>query len=680
MPDLISVYKTGPATTFVLGADLLRVDEDRNVSVLRCYLKATNGPGGSTGSYFNDAGEQQGHIENLIHWGTHSGRPFMPSGVANGSVRWLDVWDVEVGHGADGRRGSVTFRQYLGYGGVNESAYAEFGGFPRIAKPPATPPAPTLSHVTTTSVRVNGSREFDDGGAGIEGWQFQAATNTSFTSGVVTRDHDGEILDVDGLVPGRRYYFRYRARNRRGWSPWAGSPDVFVGLPAPDFQSWTQNTSGALVAVWGPPDPATSLSGYRVQIARNEGFTEGVQTFDVGNVNVLTIPGLAGGRYWWARVAARTAGGVNEYSDPLRRMLILSSGNLDSWTRLGTIPSSMAAFTAEGLRRGTDDGRQAIWVENLANSASSLPAGVGLQRRVSGLTIGNAYRFTAYGETADADVPAKVYKLRVVGEGDGPATTLSATGRRSLGTVEFVADATSAVLQIMLASTVTTAGAAESVERVAFTGMRLVELVTDYPVRLRETVYESSLANHFDLVCNSVGGSWYVGQDGVTRFRLPGAALPTSFVFTDTDDDNALHYIDVSASYDTRGMVNRLDVTNYGVDEDRKNEQNDELVRVDQASINSYGVRSARLETNLYGVAPYDESLNARLAALLADSGTPRLFISSVTWNAQENIAAANALDVGQRVTVRFNGEEQDSQIVSLQHDITPKRWIVTVA
>ncbi|MFL0202127.1 hypothetical protein ACHFI2_16310, partial [Exiguobacterium acetylicum] len=146
------------------------------------------------------------------------------------------------------------------------------------------------------------------------------------------------------------------------------------------------------------------------------------------------------------------------------------------------------------------------------------------------------------------------------------------------------------------------------------------------------------------------------------------------------DDDNALHYIDVSASYDTRGMVNRLDVTNYGVDEDRKNEQNDELVRVDQASINSYGVRSARLETNLYGVAPYDESLNARLAALLADSGTPRLFISSVTWNAQENIAAANALDVGQRVTVRFNGEEQDSQIVSLQHDITPKRWIVTVA
>ena len=81
---------------------------------------------------------------------------------------------------------------------------------------------------------------------------------------------------------------------------------------------------------------------------------------------------------------------------------------------------------------------------------------------------------------------------------------------------------------------------------------------------------------------------------------------------------------------------------------------------------------------NLWDQAPYDDSLNDRLAELLADAAEPRLFISAVRWNAQENPAAANALDVGQRVTVRFNGTEQDSQIVTLQHDITPRRWLVT--
>ena len=100
---------------------------------------------------------------------------------------------------------------------------------------------------------------------------------------------------------------------------------------------------------------------------------------------------------------------------------------------------------------------------------------------------------------------------------------------------------------------------------------------------------------------------------------------------------------------------------------------------VEQSSIDAFGVRSGRLEVNLWDRAPYDESLTDRLGTLLAEAAEPRLFVSSFRWNAQENLPAANALDVGQRITVRFNGVEQDSQIVALQHDITPRRWIITV-
>ena len=680
MPDLISVYKTGPATTFVMGGDLLSQNEDGNYSTVRFYLKAVNGPGATTGSQFNNWGQQQGHVEGLVHFGTHAGQPFLPAGYQNGQLRWLDVFDVNIGHGADGRRGAISTRMYLGYGNVNESHWANFDNFPRIAKAPGTPPAPTLSHVTVNSVRVNGQSPSDDGGAGILEYQFQAATNSAFTAGVVTSSNAGPTHDVGGLTPGQRYWFRYRARNRRGWSGWAGSPDTFVGLPAPTLTGWAQDAFGQLVATWTAPAVVTGLTGYRLQVARDAGFTVGVQNIDVGDVLQAAVAGLAGGRYYYARVAARTAGGVNAYSGSRQALLVLSAGDLDGWERVGQLPAGMAAFTAEGIRRGTVEGRQALILENLSTAAVELTTGqLGLQRVVAGLTIGRAYRFRASAQLTDDAALARQYRLQVVGEGYGPITAVT-TALTPLGDgVEFVADSETATLQILLAEGVSVPANTEAVERVAFSGIELAELVTDYPVRLRETVYESNLANHFDLACNSVGASWYVGKDGVTRFRLPGAALPVSAVFTDETDDTALHYIDVSAAYDTRGMVNRLDVTNYGVAEDRETEENTELIVVEQSSIDAFGVRSGRLEVNLWDRAPYDESLSDRLGTLLAEAAEPRLFVSSFRWNAQENLPAANALDVGQRITVRFNGVEQDSQIVALQHDITPRRWIITV-
>lgn len=678
MPDLIVAYKASPSTTFILGGDLLSQNEAGNYSTVRFYLRAVNGPGGTTASQFGNAGQQQGHVEGLTHFGTHAGHPFLPGGYQNGALRWHDTYDVNIGHGADGHRAAVTVRMYLGYGTISESLYGTFDNFPRIAKPPATPPTPTLSHVTTNSVRVNGGYP-DDMGAPIDAYEFQAATDAAFTQGIVSATNAGPAHDIGGLTPGQRYYFRYRAHNRRGWSGWSpGTPNVFVGLPAPTFASWMQDAAGNLVAAWTAPTVTTGLIGYRLQIAHDAGFTQGVQNLELGNVTQHAVAGLTGGRYWHARVAARTAGGINAYSDALSALLVLSAGDLDGWTRAGVVPAGVAGFTAEGIRRGVAAGRQALLVESLATGAAVLPAGTGIQRTITGLTPGKAYRFEASAILTGTPLAA-MYRLRVLTEGDTAPVEVT-TDLTDLGYLEFIADTSAVVIQIVLAEPVTIPGPVEAVERVAFSTVRLLELATDYPVRLRETVYESNLANHFDLAANSVGATWYVGKDGVTRFRLPGTALPVSAVFTDQTVPGALHYIDVNAAYDTKGMVNRLDVTNYGVDDERENEENDELVVTSPASIDAYGVRSARLETNLWGEPPYDESLNARLAGLLEAADEPRLFIAGLRWNAQENVAAANALDVGQRILVSFNGTDQDSQIISIQHDITPRRWIVTIA
>lgn len=678
MPELIRVQKSSPATTFIMGADLLRQDPARNLSVIRIYLQAFNGPGGSSSSNYNGYGQQQGHIEGLVHFGTVEGNPFLPSGVPNGGNRWTRYYDVEIGHGADGTRGPVTLRMYLGYGNVNENHYATFSDFPRIPKVPGTPVIDTVNNVTTNSARVYCSVP-DNMGSSIVEFQFQAATNREFTAGVVTSNNAGQVHDVPGLTPGQAYYFRARVRNGVGWGGWsAPSGAVFVGLPAPTFDSWTQDATGGLVGTWRPPSVATGLTGYRVQIARNAEFTQGVQSFDVGNVLTATIADLAGGRIWHARIAARTAGGVNAYSASRSVMLVIDAGDLDGWTRVGVKPPAVNYYTAQGIRRGTVAGKQALVVESLTTAAVTMEAGsAGIQRTVGPLEIGKAYRFQARA-TLTGLPAATAYRLVVVGE-TSAAPVIVGTSSTDLGYVEFVADVTHVTLRIMLAETLTPFMPLDELERVAFHDVKLLQLVTDYPVRLRETVYESNLANHFDLACNSVGASWYVGKDGVTRFRLPGTALPVSAVFSDKADAGALHYTDVDAAYDTRSMVNRLDVTNYGVDAARENEENDDLVAVDAGSAAAYGTRSARLEVNLYDLPPYDESLTARLDTLLAGAAEPRLFISSFKWNAQEDLAAANALDVGQRITVRFNGTEQDSQIVALTHEITPRRWIVTV-
>lgn len=581
---------------------------------------------------------------------------------------WVTVW-------ADYRSASQSVAFQIGDTGTwGLGAGGDLWGWISRA---TVPPAPTplgVDEITPTSARYrfNGN---GNGGSSITAWHAQIASDAAFTTDVQLVTSGGTTTFTD-LTPGTTYYFRSRGVNALGEGPWSSVISALVALPAPTLTGWTQTPTGGLVATWTPPAVTTGLIGYRLQVARDDAFTIDVQNITLGDVLTRTVTGLAGARRYYARVAARTAGGVNTYSSTRNVMLVLDAGNLDGWTRVTDV-TNLVHYTAEGARRGTAGGKQAIIVEALTTDATTAaPLGSGILRTISGLTIGKAYKFEATGQLI-GPAAATDYRVSVAGEGTGDPVTLTTTPTLIPGH-EFIADTTEVIVMILMNNTLTM-DADEMFENVAFTSIRLLEMATDYPVRLRETVYESNLANHFDLACNSVGASWHVGRDGQTRFLLPGAALPLSAVFTDEVNDNALHYVDIAAAYDTRGMVNRLEVTNYGVDEDRENEQNETLIVTDDDSIDRYGVRSADLDTNLWDQPPYDESLNDRLQQLLDGRSEPDLFISGLRWNAQEDLTAAAQLEIGQRVHVRFNGVVQDSQIVNLHHDMTPTRWMITL-
>lgn len=123
----------------------------------------------------------------------------------------------------------------LGHAEIHYSFWA-----PRIPKPPRAPGTPTFSNITATNIRVT-LPDVDNMGATVTAWEFQNASNAAFTSEVASRTWAGRILDINGLVSGKQYWFRGRAQNSQGWSGWspiAGPVSTLATLYYSDGVQW----------------------------------------------------------------------------------------------------------------------------------------------------------------------------------------------------------------------------------------------------------------------------------------------------------------------------------------------------------------------------------------------------------------------------------------------------------
>lgn len=564
---------------------------------------------------------------------------------------------------------------------TNSAGNGSYGSARATATLPVAPTSLATGSVTPTSFTLSWTAP---SGSGIDGYDIQQSTTSSFTS-PTTWSQTGTSRAVSGLSPATTYFYRVRAKTSGGAGAWSSTRSVTPGLPAPSITIGSTNTSTwKFDLAWSAPASTTGLIGYRIQASTKEDFSSGVTTFDVGNVLTASLT-LAGGKWYWFRVAARTAGGVNTWSTVMGTVHSTAAGNTDGWSRSSTRPGPISEFTASGVRRATLASKPALYVETMATGATTMPAdSYGIAKTLTGLTPGTTYRVqasvTAAYSAAPTTAQARTFRVGVgstMGTTATPITT--ATGTVTLPYLDFVASSSTAIFRVLMADALTISGWQEEVERYAVHSIHVWAFDSDYGQRLRDTVYESNLANHFDLACNSVGASWYVDTAGITRFRLPGEALPTRHIFTDVAEAGALEYVDLTAGYDTRSLVNLINVTNKGVDAAGTNEENDELIVQNTTSQTAYGIYSANLDTNLYDQAPYEDALDDLLAGLLDANDEPTLLISALRWNAQQSLPAALALEVGQRVLVRYRGTEQDSQIVAIHHEITPTRWMVSL-
>lgn len=303
----IASQQASPATTFYLEADLIQIDAPNRRWLVRFFLRAINGPGGSTASRYLGAGVQLGRT-NGNEFGRHSGNPFLPGGLPNGATRWNDgPWDVWIGANSDGywSGASTTYPLQMGlqYGNIN----TQLGGsieLPRIGTvpPPPNPLPTTPDQITATTMRYQfGSA--GDGGANIVRWEYQYSTSPTFATGNSAVFASNGTSIVTDLMPSTTYYLRSRGVNTIGNGNWsairsgttvaASAPGLLVS-PALDGRS-------AQVALTPPPD-MPNPSGYRLEYRLVGGTTTVVA---VTTSPLVVSPLSPGATYEW-RAAAQS--------------------------------------------------------------------------------------------------------------------------------------------------------------------------------------------------------------------------------------------------------------------------------------------------------------------------------------------------------------------------------------
>lgn len=239
---------------------------------------------------------------------------------------------------------------------------------------------------------------------------------------------------------------------------------------------------------------------------------------------------------------------------------------------------------------------------------------------------------------------------------------------------------------------------AERIARLQRTAPGVLAIPTQpIPGQLGRTVYESSLSNHLDIACNTVGAWWYVGGDGVTRFqrrRMPNPAPASLVTFVERSEEfpgtpwpaGVLHMRDWTTARGSRVMFTGLDYANHGAQDDPDNPgtwiADDPTWRGVRLAdpISRFGLHVATIETN-YPEYPGPNDENHLLSAYTLDS----ILIETLTWNAQEDLTRIPDLDLGGYVELPLIGNSATAPwrwyiVGGIRHTITPTRWLIELS
>lgn len=190
------------------------------------------------------------------------------------------------------------------------------------------------------------------------------------------------------------------------------------------------------------------------------------------------------------------------------------------------------------------------------------------------------------------------------------------------------------------------------------------------------SVHETSLAAYFDATMASYpGAAWWVDPSNRLRFAItdqPGAFV----VFTDAETPTEMHYVDLTRAQSTADLATEVVIAAHQLgydDAGTPTAADRSYALVDDTAAATFGGRSVTRET----FTASDLDATALAARLMTD--VPGMRVTSIRWNAAEDLPTLDQLDVAGLTRVTRSGVAHHLRIAAITHNITATRHMVTL-
>jgi hypothetical protein len=154
--------------------------------------------------------------------------------------------------------------------------------FTTVPLPPSAPSANPATNVTVSSFTANWTAV-----AGATTYLLDVSTDSYFDPPTVYNNMDvGNVTSrtVTGLAPGTRYYYRVRARNAGGSSPYSNTSSVTTVPSAPTLASPSNGATGVSTSPTLSWSTSTGATGYHLQVSTSPSFS----SFTVNDSSLVT--------------------------------------------------------------------------------------------------------------------------------------------------------------------------------------------------------------------------------------------------------------------------------------------------------------------------------------------------------------------------------------------------------
>ena len=199
------------------------------------------------------------------------------------------------------------------------------------------------------------------------------------------------------------------------------------------------------------------------------------------------------------------------------------------------------------------------------------------------------------------------------------------------------------------------------------------------------TVWETSLARHFDALMASVHGSWSVTRDGAVDVKVKRPTVPT-MTFTDQQASNVpariWSYTDINVAWAASDAIAHVTLTNHAAKWDSEQSSwaaDDTDITVDDPTATyAWGGAAVTIDTVL-PLKDLERVARKYIATASSDPTPSRLTLTAAHHagpaNRAAHMEAASVIDPITAATVEYMGESVPVLITQVTHSITPYTW-----